>query len=182
MAKYLHLQCPDCQGMFKWLRHPSDEPLPNFCPMCGSNLTVEPVFVPAAPHVAKTIGKTADGVYRQMEQASHEHQFLAAEMTGDDVSDYAGMKITDMPDYLRPGDLAANMPATPNPVSEAIAAGRGGFNVGQTGAEYAATTGQGVFPHAGDATRQFVQTSHAMRQRTIEATGLSDGGPRRRAR
>ena len=180
MAKYLHLECPDCGGTFKWLRHPSDEPLPNFCPRCGSNLAAEPVFVPEAPHVAKTIGKTADGVYRQMEQASRDHQYLAAEMTGDDPSDYAAMRLNDMPDYLRAGDIAAKIPTGPNPVSDAIAKGIGGFNFGQTGAEYAQATGVGAFPHAGEATRQMLSGAHAGMARAIEARGLSDGGGRRR--
>ena len=184
MAKYLNLQCPDCQGTFKWLRHPSDEPLPNFCPRCGSNLAAEPVFVPEAAHIAKSIGKTADGVYRQMEESSRQHTFLAAEMTGEHASEFSGMKITDMPDYLRPGDIAAKMPTQPYPVADAIAAGRGGFNMmaGNTGAEYAANVAQGAFPRAGDATRQAVSETHTQMARAVEAQGLSDRSTRRRAR
>ena len=184
MARFRHLQCPDCEGTWKWLQHPSDEPLPNFCPRCGSNLTAEPVFVPEAAHIARSIGKTADGVYRQMESASEEHAYLAAEMTGDHASDYSGMKITDLPDYLRPGDIAAKLPERLNPVSEAIAAGRGGFGVanGLTGAEYAQATGQGVFPRAGDAMRQSLQSTHAAVQRAVEGTGLVDSASRGRRR
>src|SRR5215475_9023456 len=71
MAKYRYFECPDCSGTFKWLMHPEDEPPPNFCPLCGSQMSAEPstTFVPMAPHLAKTIGKSADQVYRQMEEA-----------------------------------------------------------------------------------------------------------------
>ena len=102
MAFFRHYECPDCAGTFRFLHHPVDEPPPNFCPLCGSNMNVEPVFVPSAPHIAKTIGKTADNVYRQMEKASVDNMAAAAELAGGDAADYGALKIDDMADYLRP--------------------------------------------------------------------------------
>lgn len=183
MAKFKHLQCPDCLGTWKWLQHPSDEPLPDFCPRCGSNLTAEPVFVPEAAHIAKTIGRTADQVYRQMEASSRDNMQAAAELTGDDVADYRAMQITDMPDYLRDGDVAAKMPLANNVVAQALSAGRGGFGpglAGMTGAEYAANTAEGAFPRAGDATRQALTATHTGRARAVESTGLGYGSSGRR--
>jgi hypothetical protein len=171
MARFLNLACPDCGGVFKWLQHPSDEPLPNFCPMCGSNMSAEPVYVPEAPHIAKSIGKTADQVYRQTEQASLDNMVAAAELTGGDISDFAAMKVTDMPDYLRAGDTAAKFQVDKNsPVVQALERGAGGFQ-GQTGAEYAATVGQGIFPHRGEQTRQYVGSGHRDMARAMEARG-----------
>lgn len=170
MARFQTLQCPDCEGTFRWLQHPSDEPLPNFCPKCGSSMTAEPVFVPLAPHIGRTIGKTADNVYRQMETASVANMEAAAELGGGDTSDYSALKVSDMADYLRPGDVAAKMPA--NPVSEHMAkTGIGGFQPGMTGAEYAANVRVGAFPRQGETTRVDLVSGHSTRARGVEAAG-----------
>jgi hypothetical protein len=172
MAFFRHYECPDCAGTFRFLHHPADEPPPNFCPLCGSSMTAEPAFVPVAPHIAKTISKTADGVYRQMEQASVANMEAAAELGGGDTSDYAALKITDLPDYLRLGDTAAKM--RDNPVAQHMTAtGQGGFQGvnGMTGQQLAANTGSGLFPHAGEATRQGLVMGHHTRARVIETAG-----------
>lgn len=170
MAFFRHYLCPDCSGTFRFLHHPAEEPPPNFCPLCGSNMNVEPVFVPLAPHIGRTIGKTADNVYRQMEEASAANMEAAAELGGGDTSDYSALKVSDMADYLRPGDVAAKMPA--NPVSEHMAkTGVGGFQPGMTGAEYAANVRVGVFPRQGETTRVDLVSGHSARARGIEAAG-----------
>jgi hypothetical protein len=172
MARYQSYQCPDCEGIFRWLHHPSDDPPPNFCALCGSNMMVEPVFVPVAPHIAKSIGKTADRVYRQMEEASVANMAAAAEAVGGDAADFGSGKITDMADYLRPGDIAAKM--RDNPVAQHMAqTGQGGFQGvnGMTGQDLAKTTGTGLFPHAGEATRQGLTMGHHGRARMVEAAG-----------
>jgi hypothetical protein len=170
MAVFRHYQCPDCEGTFRFLHHPRDEPPPNFCPICGSSMTVEPVFVPSAPHIARSIGQTADGVYRQMEAASAANMEAAAELGGGDAADYSAAKITDMADYLRPGDVAAKMPN--NPVAQHMAnSGQGGFQPGMTGAEFAASAVQGAFPRQGETTRQNLITGHQSRARQVEQAG-----------
>lgn len=172
MPRYQAYECPDCLGKFRFMHHPVDEPPPNFCPICGSNMTAEPMFVPLAPHIARTIGKTADNVYRQMEDASRANMEAAAEIAGGDVSDYDAMKITDMADYLRPGDVAAKM--RENPVAQHMAnTGQGGFQPvnGMTGQQLAAGTTQGVFPHQGEATRLDLVGGHQSRARQVEAAG-----------
>ena len=172
MAYFRHYQCPDCTGTFRWLHHPSDEAPPSFCALCGSDMNAEPVFVQVAPHIARSIGKTADGVYRQMEQASKENMAAAAELAGGDAADYDALKISDLADYLRPGDTAAKM--RDNPVAQHMTAtGQGGFQGinGMSGAQLAANTGSGVFPHQGDATRQDMVMGHATRARAVETAG-----------
>jgi hypothetical protein len=149
------------------MRHPSTEPLPNFCPLCGAQVNPEYAFVPEAPHLAKTIGKTADGVYRQMEEASRERMYQAAELTGDSASDYAGMAITDMPDYLHEGDIAAKIPAA----SQDSPVVKGAGFQGLSGAEYAAGVTQGFLPRRGEQMRQFTGTGHQDRVRHMVAQG-----------
>lgn len=170
MAFFRHYECPDCTGTFRFLHHPASEPPPNFCPLCGSNMTVEPVFVPLAPHIARTIGKTADNVYRQMETASVANMEAAAELGGGDTSDYSALKLTDMADYLRPGDVAAKM--RENPVAQHMTnTGQGGFQPGMTGAEYAANVKVGAFPRQGETTRVDLVSGHSARARGVEAAG-----------
>jgi hypothetical protein len=174
MGIYRAYECPDCGRSFRFFHHPPDEPPPNYCPLCGNYMGDEPelTFIPASPHVAKTIGKTADRVYRMAEETSAANAEAAAAMTGGDASDFSAMKITNMADYLRPGDVAAKMPETP--VSKVInGQGQGGFQPfgGMTGAQFAATTGQGAFPHAGEATRAALSAGHSQRARMVEARG-----------
>lgn len=171
---YRSWQCPDCEGTFRMFHHPADEPPPRFCPLCGSNMSDEPqlAFLPSAPHVAKTIGRTADNVYRQMETASIANAEAAAEMTGGDKADFSGMKITNLQDYLRPGDVAAKMPT--NEVAKHMAAtGQGGFQPlnGMTGQDFAKATGQGIFPHTGETMRQELTLNHHQRARAVERAG-----------
>ena len=168
-----HYSCPDCEGRFPWLHHPSDEPPPNFCPLCGSCVTVDPAFVPAAPHIGRSIGRTADQVYRQMEVASADAAASAAAFAGDSPADHAVMKISDMADYLRPGDTAAKM--RDNPIAQMMSAGQGGFQGlgGLSGADFAAGVAQGAFPRRGEATRQSLVADHHQLARAME-------GPRRR--
>jgi hypothetical protein len=174
MGIYRAYQCPDCSGIFRFLHHPNDEPPPNYCPLCGAYVgdDADPTFVPAAPHIARSIGKSADQVYRAAEAASVANAEAAAELTGGDPADFSAMKITDMADYLRPGDVAAKMPATP--VTKVMNGnGQGGFQplMGKTGADYAAATGNGAFPHAGEVARQSVVSGHTQRARMVEARG-----------
>lgn len=169
MAHYQSYQCPDCNGTFRFLHHPDDECPPDYCPLCGNFMgdTPELTFVPEAPHVAKTIGKTADNVYRMMEETSVHNARAVEEMTGVEASN---MKITDAQDYLRPGDQAAKMPSAP---AAAISNGQGGFQplMGQTGRDYAAAASQGAYAHAGEATRQLLASGHSQRARMVQAKG-----------
>ena len=99
-------ECPGCGGRFDHLHMRSTEEPPYFCPLCGtSKRDVHPDL--SAPHIRQTIGVVADNVYRQMETASQARAEMAAEMLGESVSEMSAMKMTDMKDSLREGDLSA---------------------------------------------------------------------------
>lgn len=121
MAKMLTLECPSCGGQFNWLRHPSTEPLPKHCPLCGAAEEELPQAV-TAPHVfaghAKNITRSADQTYRGMEAAGETNMKAAAAHLGVPESEMADLKITDLNDNLREGDAAAKMPA--NEVSRMV--------------------------------------------------------------
>lgn len=172
MLRTHYFQCPDCSQIFGFQQHLTTEEPPNFCPICGSSMTEPPlsVFVPQAPHVARTIGRTADQVYRQHEQASADHAEMMAQMAGGSASDYP--KLTNMADSLREGDVAAKKVS--NPVSKAMEQQQaGGFQplLGRSGADYAANTVQGAFPRSGEMARRDLARDHLARARVFEQAG-----------
>lgn len=111
MARLVTYKCPDCEGQFDFLHHPSDEPPPDRCELCGSYMGDDP---PKAPVLTLKIGtakgKNPDRLVRQMEDASHERAVMAAEMTGASVADMSAMKITDLRPSKHEGDVAAPSP------------------------------------------------------------------------
>lgn len=156
-------KCPDCEQIFRHGHHPNDSPPPNYCPLCGSYVGEEPppVFIPQAPAIGRK--RSADAVYRQMEVASVERARQAAKMAGVDEKEMSHLKITDMKDRLREGDIAAVTPVTPVHRMLDQTAQSTGFSSAaqQQGMAYAAAAQSGPFPRAGDRARQGVTASHS---------------------
>ena len=103
-------RCPDCGGKIRV----DDDVLPKFCIHCGTNLEDDdtPIpFSPRSPAIGTSKGKAVDATYRQMEQASIDR----AEAAG-----APGLKMTNMKDGLRPGDVSA--PPVNNIVTQTMAA------------------------------------------------------------
>jgi len=156
MAKIRTLKCPACQKEFEYLFHPSDDPGPRFCPLCGHDSQAETNVVEfqaavTAPHVlagrAKAITQSADQGYRAMEASSEANMQAAAEHLGVSASELGDMKITNLHDNQRAGDVAAVMPD--NETSRAIAAvpnilGNQGAEVGRFFADATPKTGPGA--------------------------------------
>lgn len=92
------LRCTDCGDSF---RHDGDE-FPNFCPICGADQRVpDPDFVPSQVNIGTIKGKIVDKTFRDYSDATIAH----AEQMGD-----PSLKVTDMKDNLREGDVAAKVP------------------------------------------------------------------------
>jgi hypothetical protein len=152
------LKCPSCRGSFAW--NPK-EGMPDLCALCGEHVghdTAEDiVFCPAIRTNAKT--RAVDDVYRQMEAGSITRAQIAAEMTGAPVSEMSGLKITDMRDNQRQGDIAAVLPN--NPVSELM---RANPNVSgmqrDLGLQMSQQTMIGSHPSAGARMRTALQNVH----------------------
>lgn len=110
MPRLVTYRCPECQGTFDFLHHPSDEPPPNECQICHASFSDEPekAFVPKI-NIGTAKGKIPDRLYRDMEKGSEIRAEMAAEVGGGSASDYSALKITDMNDNLRQGDMAAKM-------------------------------------------------------------------------
>lgn len=153
-------QCPDCEGVFEHLHMRSTEEPPAFCPLCGaSTADVQPEL--SAPHIAKSIGKVADTVYRDMEESSRQRAYLAAEALGESASDMSNMLVTNMRDDAREGETSA--PTVNNEVSQAMQAypGIGGLQSADAAAGYAAATRSGPHANAGVKAMQNVVKQHA---------------------
>jgi hypothetical protein len=79
-----------------------DGEVPRFCPKCGAEFEGEPEIIPGGGHIGgSTIQRVVDGMYREIERSSAER----AELAGSPA-----LKVTDMNDHLREGDVAAKMP------------------------------------------------------------------------
>lgn len=108
MPRLVTYRCPDCTNTFDFLHHPSDEPPPSHCPLCKSDMTApaQKMFVPKV-NIGTAKGKIPDKLFKDMMTSSEDRAKDAADMAGCSVSDLPGIKITDMNDHLREGDVAA---------------------------------------------------------------------------
>ncbi len=196
MAVYRTYECPACKKNFDFLHHPNDEPPPNFCPLCGADVSgkkkqrmrkAERVLSPGlserikhAPSVRRTASKSADAVYRGMENASHDRMKDAAEVLGVDPRTLSNMKFTDMKDNMREGDMAQS--TTPTDATK-ITGSVGNMNLPDSGG-----TGQNIAfnpfqhnaqaaemvragPRAGNGARELVNSLHATKGHSVVAAG-----------
>ena len=99
MAKWV---CPQCRARFPFQSGVDPE-----CPDCGYTLTDRSNNGVAAPRIGYFKNKSADRIYRQEEAASRERAHMAAEITGESVSDMSAMLQTNQKDGLREGDTSA---------------------------------------------------------------------------
>lgn len=131
------LRCPDCSMTFPWLfleRDESDSPA--HCPRCGNYMGDDPQQLPGGFSIGTQKGRSVDAVYRDIEASSA----ARAEMAGD-----ASLKVTNMRDNLREGDVAAMPPQPSKEYQTQVAAAAemaGGFQHWQQGAMGAANTEQ----------------------------------------
>lgn len=100
------IRCPYCETKFRWLA--ATEDYPDECPQCG-----EPIRSTRAdddivsPNILSFANRTVDGVYRAMEKASEARVYEAAEQAGCDAADMADLKITNLRDNMKQGEIAA---------------------------------------------------------------------------
>ena len=144
-------QCPDCEGMFEHLHARWDDPPPPVCPLCGASTEdTQPEL--SSPHIAKSIGKVADNVYRQMEAGAA----VRAELAGE-----PGLKLTDLRTNNNVGETSA-VPVN-NEISRFMAqTGVGGATDPSAGASYAAAAAAGPYARSGMQTlTRLIQPNHA---------------------
>ena len=154
------LKCPECRKVFKY------QPLdghPRYCPLCkadigGNDGNDDVISIPA---FLSARAKATDQVYRDLERTSEANMYKAAEMAGCDASDMANMKVTNIRDARKPGEIAA-VPVVNSVTAHMDAMERAGmptgFNV-PNAAELAGQVRSGPHPNAGAKTLGAIQRS-----------------------
>lgn len=126
--------CNACRNRLPW--KPTDK-TPTECPKCwatfGDERADDDIVMPFI-RSAKT--DRTDKVYRDMEKGSETRAEIAAHQLGVSVSDMSAIKMTDMNDNQREGDIAAKLVPDKNDGQF--------FQPGSNGAEYMAGNAQGA--------------------------------------
>jgi len=161
MAKF-QIRCPGCRKAFPW--DPAID-LPERCPLkgCGyvakkrdTEVDEDGVIVIAAPFIGSAKTKATDGCYRQLEDSSAVRAQMAADMAGVPVSEMSHLKVTNIRDNTREGEIAA-MPVVNDVTRQMDRMKANGMPVGfgdQQHARVGASTG-----YAGIKAMQAVQSS-----------------------
>jgi hypothetical protein len=171
MLKSVTYLCPSCNGSFRQLIDTKVEQPPRFCALCGFDVQGEMQEGISCPAIGRSIAKSADNVYRAMEQGAEFRAGMARETMGLSEAEANVMKITDMRDNARVGETS-EMPVV-NPVSQAMAAapaGAYGFQ-GAAGLGYSSSVAEGPFPNAGAHAQAAVRATHAQYAATSGQAG-----------
>ncbi len=160
------LRCPACREKFRW---DLSTPFPDDCPICdvhiGSDRADDDICMPSI-RKARSATKATDKIYRDMEKASEDSAYAAAEQAGVHVSDMMPtMKMTNMNDGMKQGDIAA-----PPLTGSAAALEQHMASMQQKGAQvgfggqglgYSAGSHQGPVPSAGARFQTAVNDGHS---------------------
>ncbi len=93
--------CEECEHRFELFQEREAGP-PRFCPACGAEFDPEAEAVPGTKNIGgSAIARSTDMTYRQLEESSAAR---AAEL------DAPSLKVTNLNDNLREGDVAAKGP------------------------------------------------------------------------
>lgn len=142
--------CNSCRYRHPWK---PTEPRPPECPKCWASFGEERADDDVVmPFIRSAKTSQNDKLYRDMEKGSETRMQIAAEQVGAPVSEMSAMKMTDMNDNQREGDIAAKL--VPDKGDGQY------FQPGSNGAEYMAgnasgaitvngVTQTGVVPRAG---------------------------------
>ena len=148
MARF-QIRCPGCRKPFPW--DPAID-LPERCPLKGCGYVAakrEPevdedgVIVIAAPFLRSARMKAVDSTYRELETSSEHRAQMAADAAGVPVSEMSHLKVTNIRDNLKPGEIAA-MPVVNDVTKQMDRMKAGGMPVGfgdQQFARVGASTG-----------------------------------------
>jgi hypothetical protein len=157
------IKCQGCKQKIKWL---VDDP-PEDCPACGYRIASDRADDDVVmPNILSFATRCSDGVYKMLEKSSEDRVYAAAEQAGCDPSDMAGLKITNLRDNMKQGDIAA-MPVV-NDVTrqmDAIAQinpnSQFGFGGGAgAGLSFSSAVPSGPSPNAGARFQRAVNETH----------------------
>lgn len=140
----MKLRCPFCRKAFAW---DADKPFPEECLLCG-----EEIGIPdrgdggvVMPFIRSARMAATDKTYRDIESGSEERVARAAELTGSTKEDMASLKITNIHDNMKQGDIASMEVAQADAALQRLQASspiKIGFQ--PNGAEFSAGIAQGA--------------------------------------
>ena len=152
----LRLRCPHCRKAFAW---EAGGGFPDKCQLCGEavggNRDDNDIVM---PFIRSPKTDRIDKVYRDTERGSEIRAEVAAQQLGVPVSEMSALKVTDMNDNQREGDIAAKL--VPD-------AGAGQY-FQPNGAEYAAGTASGIVNVNGQVTTGVVPRAGMKAMNTIQ--------------
>ena len=103
----MKLKCPDCRKAFSW---DAKDAWPRYCPMCRADINNDrdddDIVMPSIAR-AREATKRTDQVYRDMERGSEIRAQMAADQLGVPVSEMSHLKVTNIRDNTREGEIAA---------------------------------------------------------------------------
>lgn len=101
----IRIRCLVCREAFRW---DATQGMPEYCPIptCGEYIGSDSKDEVAAPYIGTSKGRVPDLIYRDMEQKSEYRAQQAAEMAGMSTADTSHLRMTDMNDSQREGDMA----------------------------------------------------------------------------
>jgi hypothetical protein len=102
----MKLRCTYCRGAFPW---EAALPWPQVCPLCKEDISMpdrgdDGVVM---PFIRSAKMAATDKTYRDIEAGSEIRVEKAAELTGASKEDMAGLKITNIHDNMKHGDIAS---------------------------------------------------------------------------
>lgn len=172
------IRCPGCRKPFPW--DPAID-LPERCPLkgCGyvakrrdPEMDEDGVIVIAAPFLRSARMNQVDKTYRELETSSEARAEAAAHFAGVPMSEMSHMKVTNLRDNTKPGEVAA-MPVV-NPVTQQMDFLRqhgGNVGFGADATQYGPSIGSGVEPNAGARMRKVLHQHH---ERLSHGSATSD--------
>lgn len=176
-------RCPDCGEKFKV---PHGESLPNFCPLCGSYVGIDPNFVPTRMNIGTVTGLSGDWAYRKAEADSEaraevarpqiEAQLVAQGVPVEEAQRQAAVraneiKVTNLRDNIRDGEVAA---IAPNNVVSQVANSIPGFSYFQGGSG-ASPGGKADFNESGFRALSVIQGARSTTPSVPSAAGMQGG-------
>lgn len=182
MPRLVTYRCPECNGEFDFLHHPSDEPPPDRCQIqeCQAWMGDDPP--PTVPVLKISIGsaknKVGDKVYRAMEEGSRVRAQAAAEMVGASESDMSAMKITNLKDKPYEGEHSAITTAAAA-AEKQLSYSVGGHKIGPQMAGGAQLAGLREEARVGDgvgATRQMIDNINVKQTMQAAANVATNNG------
>ncbi len=106
----IRIRCLLCREAFRW---DTNDGWPSHCPECHGYIGSDGNDEVVAPFISKAQNKNPDRVYRDMEAKASFRAQQAAEMMGSSDAEVSHLKMTDMKDNLRQGDMAFSNNLTP---------------------------------------------------------------------